>query len=114
MRRSVIGLALVLSLALAPSSHAFIYWTRLGATPIGRANNDGSGVNRNFIKAARYPEDITVDGSHVYWADYASGASGRADLDGSAPDPAFIATAGHRPEGLAVDSGHGHWTSADG
>jgi virginiamycin B lyase len=36
---------------------------------IGRANLDGSGVDRNFITAEVSPGGIAVHGKHIYWGD---------------------------------------------
>ena len=49
------------------AANAYVYWTNNNNT-IGRANLNGTGVNRNFIRGGRYPLGVAVDAAHVYWA----------------------------------------------
>ena len=55
------------SLALAPRAEAFVYWADVDKGTIGRANLDGSGVDRSFIATASSPIGVAVDSGHVYW-----------------------------------------------
>lgn len=50
--------------------------------------------------------------AYIYWTQGFEGSIGRASLDGSDPDPDFI-TGPSVPQGLAVDSAHGHIYWAD-
>jgi hypothetical protein len=95
----------------------YIYWIDFveGATPvaIGRANLDGTGVNKRFIPGR--PANgcgIAVAGGHIYWTNAgfvkSRFAIGRANLDGTGVDHRFIRTAGG-PCGIAVYQGHIYW-----
>src|SRR5215211_3977623 len=92
---------LVLPLALAPRAEAFVYWTDVVTGEIGRANLDGSGVDKSFIPQARSALSVAVGGAHVYWTSPSTGTIGRANLDGSGVDQSFI-SGPTRPEWLAV------------
>src|SRR4029079_16465992 len=83
--------------------------TAPAATPIGRANIDGTGVNHSFITGAAGPEGLAVDSAHLYWTNGDSGTIGRANLDGSGGNQNFI-TGASGSNGLAVDAGHLYWT----
>ena len=114
-----------------------IYWTNYFESPgtapargaIGRANLDGSGVNRHFItgltishvKYGRvfksFPAGLAVDRAHIYWtnADHAygyaphGGTIGRANLDGTGANRQFITGTGLTNGGMAVDATHIYW-----
>jgi hypothetical protein len=88
------------------SSH--IYWVSSFAHLIGRANIDGSGVEKTFIGGLADPSDVKVNAQHVYWSDFVGGV-GRANLDGSNPNPNFI-TGATGLCGLALDGGHVYWS----
>lgn len=94
---------------LPPVAH--IYWGT-GST-IGRANVDGSGVNRSFVTGASTPTGVAVDGQHVYWTNHGTGTIGRADLIGTAINQSFI-TGAASPDGLAVDAQHIYWGNGPG
>ncbi|MGH7358949.1 MAG: hypothetical protein ACREJR_09055, partial [Candidatus Rokuibacteriota bacterium] len=86
------GLA-VLSLAFASRAEAFVYWTNNAqseGTTIGRASNDGSGVDQSFIAGLNDPTGVAVDSRHVYWANRGTNTIGRANIDGSGVDKDFI------------------------
>jgi hypothetical protein len=89
---------LALSLAHASRAEAFVYWAdgpqKPGST-IGRANLDGTGADRRFIRAGfgSPPSWVAVDAEHVYWGTI-DGTIGRANLDGTGVDPSFIAGSG--------------------
>lgn len=98
------------ALAIVPSgASAFVYWANQRGA-IGRANPDGSGVNRAFIKSVGSPQGLAVDGRHIYWANPDADAIGRANLDGTKVDPAFMDGA-DIPQGVAVDSQHIYWAN---
>jgi hypothetical protein len=95
----------------------YIYWINFveGATPvaIGRANLDGTGVNKRFIPGR--PANgcgIAVAGGHIYWTNAgfveSRFAIGRANLDGTGVNQRFIRTAG-LPCGVAAYRGHIYW-----
>ena len=77
---------------LAPSpcarAEAYIYWTESGRNAgIGRANLDGTGVDRGFLDQHAYV--ITADAGHLYWSDRNDDVS-RSNIDGTSVDPSFI------------------------
>lgn len=94
-------------------------WSAQAGADIGRANLDGSGVNRSFI--ATTPGSwagVAVDDAHLYWSnDYASGGHsiGRANLDGTGIDQNFIplASIGYKT-GVAVNGAHVYWGDTEG
>jgi virginiamycin B lyase len=101
---------LLVALALAPRADAFVYWANPFDGTIGRANLDGTGVDKRFIAtgASSSPCGMAVDGAHVYWSD--SGIRiGRANLDGTGVDHSFIT--GENSCGVAVDGSHVYWRS---
>jgi hypothetical protein len=106
----VVALAIVClaSLALAARAQAFVYWSNYENSSIGRADNDGSGVDQTFISGTRGPSGIVVDGQHIYWTEWSSGTIARANLDGSGVNLSFIANAG-RAVALAIDKDSIYW-----
>ena len=110
---------LAVMLALAPGAGAYVYWTDVYGH-IGRANLDGSGVDRNFIGGTGRGCGIAVDAQHIYWGvgggPSGDAAIGRANIDGSHAQPDFIdfeppSLAPSWPCGLAVGGGHVYWAS---
>jgi hypothetical protein len=105
------GLSVVCILAAAPRADAFVYWANgggNGGSTIGRANNDGSAPNPNFITGQKEPCGLAVDSQHVYWANQGGSSIGRANLDGSGVDPSFIPGA-VLPCGVALDGQNHIW-----
>jgi hypothetical protein len=100
----------------------YIYWMN-GAesgkpVPIGRANLDGTGVNKRFITGVTGGScGIAVVGGHIYWTNGGSVKSryaiGRANLDGTGVNRRFIRTASG-PCGVAVYQGHIYWGQSTG
>jgi virginiamycin B lyase len=102
-----------------------IYWThrdwrgkKLGVFfdySIGRANLDGSDVNRRFVRVSNKLTGVAVNGRYIFWSNSAEDTIGRANLDGTAVNQrcltAIKAPLGNVPEGLAVDSEHVYWTN---
>jgi hypothetical protein len=89
----------------------YIYWTNAAESgkpvPIGRANLDGTGVNKRFITGV--PNGfcgIAATGGHIYWTN--GGFLGRANLDGTGVNRRFIRTPGGTC-GVAVYQGHIYW-----
>jgi hypothetical protein len=107
-----VGLLVSATLVLAPSASAFIYWANgtTGGSTIGRANNDGSGANPNFITGQKEPCGLAVDSQHIYWANQVGSSIGRANLDGSGVDTNFI-TGAFLPCGVALDGTHIWWVN---
>ena len=92
-----------------------VYWTNSGNWTIGRANADGSAVDQSFIKldpAVSSLLGLAVGGGSVYWSNHYS--IGRADLDGTKVNENFhFNSASSAVGGVAVDSGHIYWATAD-
>jgi virginiamycin B lyase len=95
----------------------YIYWINfvegLRSVAIGRANLDGTGINKRFIPGR--PANgcgIAVAGGYIYWTNggfvKSRYAIGRANLDGTGVNHRFIRTAG-LPCGVAVYHGHIYW-----
>jgi len=99
-----------LLLASTPRAEAFIYWANETGYSIGRANNNGTGVNQNFITGLGRVFDVAVDDAHIYWTTW--DAIGRASLDGTDVNPTFIT--GIKPTGLTVDDDHIYWSDYTG
>ncbi|MGH2960968.1 MAG: hypothetical protein ACRDL3_02060 [Solirubrobacterales bacterium] len=105
----------VVSLASASRAEAFIYWTNnahiVGPT-IGRASNDGSGVDQTFIAGLNDPTGVAVDSRHVYWANRGTNTIGRANIDGSGVDKDFITVVGEEnPFAVAISSSRIWWAN---
>jgi Zn ribbon nucleic-acid-binding protein len=94
---------LAVTLALAPRAEAFVYWTESFGDTIGRANVDGTGVDKRFITGARNPSGVAVDAAHVYWTQSKTNTIGRANLNGTGVDKRFI-TGAVSTYGVAVDA----------
>ena len=112
---------------------AHIYWGNgekptdsplLSAGSIGRANLDGTGVEKQFIAGGSIlnlgvsePRSPAVNASHIYWTDIGPAPTtiGRANLDGTAIDGAFIefplGSPGTIPLAVAVDNDHLYWAN---
>ena len=99
-----------LLLALTPRAEAFIYWTNQTGYSIGRANNNATGVNQNFITGLGRVFDVYVDEWHIWWTGYHS--IGRASLDGTNVNNSFIT--GITPTGLTIYDHHVYWSDYSG
>ena len=89
-----------------------VYWADLGGFgegEVGRANLDGSGKDRKFIRGAIGPVAVTVDHRHVYWINGDGGSIGRARLDGSRVDQNFIGGVGFARD-LTIAGGYIYWS----
>jgi hypothetical protein len=96
-------------LGLAPSAGAYIYYGTFGT--IGRAENDGSSPEPQFIKELPgFVCGLAVDAGHIYWGDHNAESIGRARIDGTQVEPEFIKNAGAAC-GVAVSSTRVYWTS---
>ena len=107
------GIALVSCLAAlalaAPAADAYIYWGDGSTGTIGRATNEGTGVEPNFITGVGNPSSLTVDSNYLYWGDEKFDAVGRAKLDGTEVRPKFI-NAGTEVSGVAVSGSYVFWS----
>lgn len=111
---TALAVGVVLSATCAATADAYVYWSNLGGgsgTTIGRANNDGSGVNNAFINGAAGPCGVAVDGSYVYWNNANNSDIGRANLDGTAANPAFVPISGSGGCGVAANASNIFWAS---
>ena len=108
---ALVAALLVLAPALAfaaPAAAGKIYWTNAKNGAVGRANLDGTHVDRRFIRGAETRWDVAVNAAHVYWT--TRRGIGRSNLNGGALDLGFI-TGGDRTYGVAVDGAHVYWAS---
>jgi hypothetical protein len=111
---------IVLPLALAPRADAFLYWVDARRDTIGRANLDGTGIDKRFIRGY-VPSAVAVDARHIYWAGLELGvephselwAIGRARLDGKKVDrrfiPLYAPASSESIQQVAVDDDHIYW-----
>ncbi len=106
-------LATVALMVAAPSAGAFIYWADSQGQWLGRAANDGSGVEPNFVKTETLPVMIAIDSAHIYWANEGSKSIGRANIDGSGADNSFF-TGVVEPDGVAVTGSYLYWSTVGG
>jgi hypothetical protein len=114
LRAAVAFAAMALLLALAaPRAEAFIYWANTQSQTIGRANNDGSGVNDSFISTGAAPTAVAVNSTHIYWVNLKSESIGRAEIDGNEVDNNFI-TGVKEPDGIAVNGSSIFWSTIPG
>src|SRR5215218_9058354 len=111
----LVSLAAVLTLAFAARADAFIWWANKAPNPgtIGRANDDGTGVDQSFITGVSAPAGVASDGTYVYWANSGTNTIGRAFVNGAEVNQRFI-TGALAPQGVAVDGTHIYWANADG
>jgi len=108
LRRILLFAMIAVLLLWAPSAQAFVYWADRGNSSIGRANNDGTAVNDNFITGASEPYDVAVDSDHIYWANVAGNSIGRANIDGTGVEENFIHTI--EPNGVALSGSFVFWS----
>jgi hypothetical protein len=113
MRRLIIPLAFALSLVFAGTAQAYVYWGDYQAGTIGRAANDGTGVDNGFIDTGGNPSAVAVDQTHIYWTNESAGTIGRANIDGTEVEPSFIKGI-KEPDAIAVNSSSIYWASIGG
>jgi hypothetical protein len=73
------------------STTKVVYWTVNGTAGngiIGRANEDGSGVQPTWVHSLFGAQGLTIDNTYLYWAN-GPDQIGRVNLDGTALDAAF-------------------------
>lgn len=92
-----------------------VYWSSLGDQSIGRAYDDGSNVDPDFIHFTLPGEEagnLSISGKYIYWTDIDQNTIGRANLDGSDVTLNFISAPGTwTPTGIATDSNYIYWSS---
>src|SRR5262249_31928868 len=74
-----------------------VYWSEGNGsfTDVGRANLDGTGIQRNFITGV-YAYGIAVTPQYVFWGTVLADHSvGRANIDGTSPNEFFLQPATH-------------------
>jgi streptogramin lyase len=92
------------------SARTYLYWAD-GASAIGRANLDGTGVSQRFITTGgTFPYMVTVSSDFLYWTSPLSGTIGRASLDGTDVNERFI-TGANSPVGVVVSSRYIYWSN---
>jgi hypothetical protein len=93
----------------------FVPGTSSASASIGRANVDGTSVDRQFITGIGSPCGIAVAGKYIYWTNNAASKKpvtiGRANLDGTGVNKRFI-TGVKAGCGIAVIGGDIYWTNA--
>jgi hypothetical protein len=95
---------------LSTGAEAYIY---VGdTTRIVRANNDGTGVDRDFITVNGFLCGLAVTSTHIYWSDL--DGIGRANLDGTNVQDNWVPSAlpilSANACGVSVDSQSVYWT----
>src|SRR5262249_5544070 len=93
-----------------------IYWTdeAWGGGSIGRANLDGSNVERGFMLVGDDPWGIAANDRYLYWTlgnPFVRGSIGRANLDGSGVTPALISPSVYPVLGLRMVWSYVSWSS---
>ena len=109
---ALLFVVLVLPWVRTPQTEAFIYWSSVGPSGIGRANVDGTGVNEQFIPVTHDPYSLVLNARHLYWTalgdEYFNvGSIARARLDGTRVDERFVRFV---QASLAVDQKHVYLT----
>ena len=70
-----------------PAATTYLYWTNSNNGSVGRAINNGSGMNEKFIPAGpQGGAGITVSGKYIYWTTANGGSAtniARANLNGT-------------------------------
>ena len=107
------ALLLLFILAVPPAADAFIYWGDFQDGAVGRAGNDGTGVNPKFITGGSGTRAVAVSATHVYWANENSNSIGRANIDGTGVNNSFI-TGVTDPTGVAVNGSAIFWSTIGG
>lgn len=90
-----------------------LYFSRCTDDTIGRANLNGTHVDRAFISLGHgsCPQGIAVAGRHIYWTQLGSGAIGRASLNGRHADGRWLdIRTGQGPFQVVADRAHVYWT----
>ena len=105
------ALAAALTMLLATSADAFVFWANRDSESIGRAKTNGKGVDQSYIKVRTSVYGVAVDDDHVYWTDRKGGGIGRASRNGSTVKRKFV-TGLSSPHGIAVDDHYMYWANS--
>jgi hypothetical protein len=93
----------------APTRQPQLYFADQAA--IGRANLDGTGVDRQLVNGVLASCGMAVDSTFIYWAYDQAGTVARANRDGTSPNIRFIFTDRAGACGVAVDGAHIYWAN---
>jgi hypothetical protein len=112
-----LALALLTSLLLAAPAGAFVYWADTQNQRIGRAENDGSGVNDAFVQTGELPFAVAVNSANIFWTEpgiFGGGTRiGRANTNtGTGADPSFIGDA-KTPCGITAFGSQIYWANSE-
>jgi hypothetical protein len=107
MRRLACVALAMTSIAILATSQANAYLYVGDGSHIARANNDGSGLNPDFISVDGFACGVAVDSGHIYWSD--RGSIGRANLDGTGIIQNFVSVPGMDACGVAVNGAYLFW-----
>lgn len=112
------ALLVVLAIAQPRSAEAFIYWAE--GDSIARAELDGSGADRGFIRlASANALGLALGGGSIFWTHNSQcypgppDGIGRAALDGTAVNEGFITAPVDCGGWIAAGSGHLYWVATD-
>jgi hypothetical protein len=94
-----------------------LYWSNRDRGSIGRADINGTHVQRYFITGLKDPNGVAASRTSLYWASTdpatRSNSIGWAKLDGTHVNRHFIVGATY-PFGVAVGAGHLYWANYGG
>ena len=110
----VASLVAVSALVAVPASaSAYVFWSNSGGTPsIGRANDDGSSVNQDFLTGLTgTPAFMDLQGDWVYWGtSTANGPIGRVKVSGASPAASFMTFTANVRAGVDVTANRIYWS----
>jgi hypothetical protein len=113
-RTALIVAVAVLSVAggFAPAANAadgYLFWSSDEQAVIGRADRDGTNVDRSFADTAQPARHVAVSQGQVYW-NWGAGI-GRANADGSGdPTQEFVTGLGSSGRALTAADGFVYWS----
>lgn len=108
LRRILLAALAVAAFGLIAASQASAYIYIGDGSTIARANNNGTGLDTDFIDVDGFACGVAVDSGHIYWADLNS--IGRANLDGTGVEQNFVPFASDPNAcGVAVNGTHVFW-----
>ena len=108
LRRILLAAFAVAAFGLIAGDQAGAYIYMGDGSTIARANNDGTGLDTDFIDVDGFACGVAVDSGHIYWADLNS--IGRANLDGTGVEQSFVPfSSDPNACGVAVNGSHVFW-----